>query len=104
MPKTSTTMAEILSDRNEYEIDSTIGDTMKNWIFDSSVYLMQYVNKVCVRFRSTFGVGIWGSFHLGLILIPPWISKYVYHNVWEEITYIFPSFNGGTVEMNGYAM
>ena len=30
----------------------------------------------------------------GLILMPAWISNYIRHNVWDEITYPFPNFNG----------
>ena len=28
-----------------------------------------------------------------------WISNYIYYNVWDEITYPFPNFNGFTVEV-----
>ena len=33
----------------------------------------------------------------GLTLIAAWISYYNHHNVWDEITYQFQSFNGATV-------
>ena len=35
----------------------------------------------------------------GLTLIPAWISNYTHYNVWDEITYPFLNFNGGTVEV-----
>ena len=31
--------------------------------------------------------------------IPAWISNYIHHKVWDEITYPFPNFNGATVEV-----
>ena len=33
----------------------------------------------------------------GLNLIPAWINNYILYNVWDEITYPFPNFNGGRV-------
>ena len=35
----------------------------------------------------------------GSILIPAWISNYIEHKVWDEITYPFPNFNGKAVEV-----
>ena len=35
----------------------------------------------------------------GLTLIRAWISNYIYHEIWDEITYPFPNFNGTTVEI-----
>ena len=35
----------------------------------------------------------------GLTLIPVWISNYIHHKVWDEITYPFPNFNGAAVEV-----
>ena len=32
-------------------------------------------------------------------LIPSWISIYIHHKVWDEITYPFLNFNGTTVEV-----
>ena len=32
-------------------------------------------------------------------LIPPWIRKHMPSNVWDEIIYPFPNFNGATVEV-----
>ena len=41
-----------------------------------------------------------GPFYLyGLTLILSWISNYIHYNVWEEIIYQFPNFNGCTVEV-----
>ena len=34
-----------------------------------------------------------------LKLIPAWISNYILHNVWDEITYPFAKFNGSAVEI-----
>ena len=34
-----------------------------------------------------------------LALIPAWISDYIHYKVWDEITYPFPNFNSGTVEV-----
>ena len=30
----------------------------------------------------------------GLISTPKWVSNYFHHTVWNEITYLFPNFNG----------
>ena len=35
----------------------------------------------------------------GLTLIPARISKHMPDKVWDEITYLFPSFNGATIEV-----
>ena len=35
----------------------------------------------------------------GLTLIPSWIINYIHYNMWDEITYPFPNFNGATVEV-----
>ena len=35
----------------------------------------------------------------GLTLVPAWISDYIHHKVWDEITCSFPNFNGCTVEI-----
>ena len=35
----------------------------------------------------------------GLILTQTWISNYLHHGVWDEITYPFPNFNGATDEV-----
>ena len=32
-------------------------------------------------------------------LIPAWISKHIHYKVWDKITYLFPNFNGCTVEV-----
>ena len=34
-----------------------------------------------------------------LALIPAWMRNYIHYNVWDEITYPFPNFNGATVEV-----
>ena len=34
----------------------------------------------------------WISYHV-------WLSNYIHYNVWGEIIYPFPNFNGGTVEV-----
>ena len=34
----------------------------------------------------------------GLLLMPGWISNYNHYNLWDEIIYPFPNFNGATVE------
>ena len=41
----------------------------------------------------------WGPvYYHGLTLIPAWITNYIHSMVWNEIGYLFPNFNGGTVE------
>ena len=35
----------------------------------------------------------------GLTLIQTWISNHIDYDVLDEITYPFPNFNGGTVEV-----
>ena len=37
-----------------------------------------------------------------LTSIPVWISDYIHHKVWDEITYPFPNFNGATVVIWGW--
>ena len=32
-------------------------------------------------------------------LIPAWLSNHIPSKVWDEITYPFPNFNGGTIEV-----
>ena len=45
----------------------------------------------------------WGPFYShGLTLIPAWISNHNHHNVWYQITYPFPNFNGATVGSLGF--
>ena len=48
----------------------------------------------------------WGIFYWhGLTLIPAWISNYIRYEVWCEITYPCPNFDGTTVEIwNGQAV
>ena len=42
----------------------------------------------------------WGHFsYMDSTSIPPWISNYIQYNMWDEITYPFPNFNGATVEV-----
>ena len=38
------------------------------------------------------------SYLLGPLLLT-WISNYIHHNVWDEITYPFLNFNSATVEV-----
>ena len=35
----------------------------------------------------------------GFSLIPAWISNHIHYKVWDEITFLFPIFNGSTVEV-----
>ena len=39
----------------------------------------------------------------GPLLLPwikfAWVSNYIHYNVWDEITYLLPNFNGETVEV-----
>ena len=35
----------------------------------------------------------------GLTLILVWISNHMSSEVWDEITYTFPNFNGATIEV-----
>ena len=42
---------------------------------------------------------IWGPFYYhGLTLILVWISNYTHYKMWDEITYPFPNFKGGTLK------
>ena len=42
----------------------------------------------------------WGPFYWhGLTSIPAQISNYIYHNRLDKITFLFPNFNGATVEV-----
>ena len=42
----------------------------------------------------------WGPFYWrGLTLIPAWISDYIHHKVWDEITYPVTNFNGSTLKL-----
>ena len=38
-------------------------------------------------------------YYYGLSLFLAWISNYIHHKVWREITYTFLNFNGATVEV-----
>ena len=43
---------------------------------------------------------IYGPFYqCGLTLIPAWLSNHMPRNVWDEITYQFPNFNGATIDV-----
>ena len=55
--------------------------------------------RLCIYLGDYFWVQIYS---LSLTLIPAWISKYIHHKVWDEITYPFPNFNGCTVEVWGW--
>ena len=35
----------------------------------------------------------------GLTFIPAWIGNYIHYRVWDERVYLFPNFNGFTVEV-----
>ena len=35
----------------------------------------------------------------GLTLTPAWVFYYIYYDMWDEMTYPFPNFNGYTVEV-----
>ena len=38
-------------------------------------------------------------YYHGITLIPSWISNYIHHKVWDEITYPFPNFKCATIEV-----
>ena len=61
----------------------------------SLCYLMQYEVKLTYRTPDAIDPFYWH----GLTLIPAWINNYTHYKVWDEITYPFPNFNGGTVEV-----
>ena len=45
-------------------------------------------------------ISISGPFHYhGLTLIPAWINNNIHYKVWDEITYLFKTFSGATVEV-----
>ena len=47
----------------------------------------------------------WGPFYQhGLTSIPEWISNHMPNKVWDEITYPFPNFNGGTVSHSCWSL
>ena len=49
---------------------------------------------------NAIGIDYWDPLYLhGLISIPAWINTYIHDNVWDEINYPFPNFNGCTVEI-----
>ena len=37
-----------------------------------------------------------------LTAIPTWINDYTHHQMWNEMTYLFPTFNGATVHSTHY--
>ena len=49
--------------------------------------------------RYTYPDGLGPFYYHGLTLIQTWISNYSHYNVWDEIAYPFPNFNGITVEV-----
>ena len=63
---------------------------------------MSYLNNICYDDPSSNHNLFypWVPFYWrGLILIPSWKSKYIYHKVCDEITYPFSKFKGATVEV-----
>ena len=34
-----------------------------------------------------------------LTLMPAWMSNYIHYEMWDEITFLFPNFNGCTIEV-----
>ena len=61
-------------------------------IFHHRNYRCHNTQRSLVLIRDSFTNMVW-------LLIPAWISDYIHYNVWEEITYPFPNFNGCTVEV-----
>ena len=59
-----------------------------------TVYLFNFRSTVSVKGR------VPGPYHQhGLTLIPTWKSNYTHYKAWYEIAYLFPNFNGVTVEV-----
>ena len=45
----------------------------------------------------------WDPFYKhGLTLTTVWITNFIHHNVWDEITFPYPKSNGATIEVHSY--
>ena len=87
----------------------------RRWFETASCSLWRNCNEVCsakmlskefIAIR-TLNHPVWFCSHhkiygrqkqYGSTLIPGWISIYIYHKMWDEITYPFPNCNGGAVD------
>ena len=45
---------------------------------------------------------LWSFYQHVFTLIPGWISNYITHKAWDEITLPFPNFNGGNEKVISY--
>ena len=71
------------------------GPVMSNASFNVCIYW------ICLLVFYCIALYIVGPFYYhGLILIPAWISNHLPSKMYGEITYPFPNFNGGTVEIS----
>ena len=78
---------------------STFAQRFEDWDTLATPYVLygdeiRDVEKRLIRWELADNLPI-----LWVALIPAWISNYVHCKVWDEITYPFPNFNGGTVEV-----
>ena len=69
-----------------------------NWI-----KLIPFRYRCCTYARPGFGLhfaceSLFFTYMVYLTLIPTLISNHIYHEVWDEITYTFPNFNGISLE------
>ena len=86
-------------------MNKQLGHFLDQMLDPKIIYLMSkcFLQKLC----DTIGIAsvlwvmmIWGPFYKRkFTLIPAWISNYIHHKVWDEITHPFLNFNGATVEV-----
>ena len=76
------------------------GDNLQSRAFNLTCLLSSQVEPIssAVRYRE-YAHTFYPFYQHGLTLIPTWISNYTHREVWNDIAYPFPNFNGYTVEV-----
>ena len=84
----------------DLRLNKRLSDQSWGWWFETlSRPLWRHRNENGRRNLADEYLNLWGRFYWhGLTLIPAWISSYIHYEVWDEITYSFPNFNGEAAE------
>ena len=70
------------------------------WVINSTViYCSNYSSSPWLTIKYTNKSAPGPFYWHGLTSIPAWISNYIHYKVWNEISYHFPDFIGGTIEV-----
>ena len=64
----------------------------------STLCIWKYYNKNYIFAFSIF-LQCWNILLTRINFNVAWITNYIHYNVWDEITYPFPNFNGTTIEV-----